>query len=176
MSASASDPANNPLTYTWSYGNSTATGSTNSATVTGDGAVTVQLTVSNANGGAATQSQNLTIGTLTGTWNLNVDPCGGAANPATMTLIQTGDQVTGSIYFPKQWCNVSPRSGGSLKAPATIDAQGNVQLLRVTASSSIVGQFVETQVKGQMDFTGRRIIGVIDQSGFNNNPMTMMKQ
>jgi hypothetical protein len=176
MSASATDPANNPLTYTWSYGNSTATGSTNSATLTGDGTVSVQLTVGNGKGGSTTQSQNVTIGTLTGTWNLNVGPCGGTANPAIMTLTQTGNQVAGSIYFPNQWCNVSARSGGSLKPPATIDAQGNVQLLRVTASSSIVGQFLETQVKGQMDSTGRTIVGVIDQSGFHNNPMTMTKQ
>ena len=176
MTAAATDPANNALTYTWSYNNTTASGASNSATLTGDGAITVQLTVSNGKGGSATQSQNVTIGTLTGTWNLNVGPCGGAANPEVMTLTQTGNQVTGTLYFPNQWCNVSARSGGSLKQPATIDDQGNVQLLRVTASSSTVGQFLETQVKGQMDSTGRKIVGVIDQSGFSNTPMTMTKQ
>lgn len=176
MTAAATDPANNALTYTWSYNNTTATGATNSATLTGDGPVTVQLTVSNGKGGTATQSQNVTIGTLTGTWNLNVDSCGGAFNPVTLTLTQTGNQVTGNIYYPTQWCNVTPRSGGMLKPPATIDALGNMQLLRVTASSSIVGQFLEIQLTGQMDSTGRKIVGLIDQSGFDDEGMTMTKQ
>ncbi len=176
MSASATDPANNPLTYTWTYNNTSASGSSNFATLTGDGPMTVQVTVSNGKGGTATQSQTVTIGTLTGTWNLNVADCGGTGNPAVFTLTQTGNQVTGTIFFPNAWCNVTARSGGSLKPPATIDAQGNVQLLRVTASSSIVGQFLETQIKGQMDSTGRTIVGVIDQSGFSNTPMTMTKQ
>lgn len=176
MTASATDPAGSALTYTWSYNNTTATGPANSATLTGDGTVTVQLTVTNAKGGSATQSQNVTIGTMTGTWNLNVDACGGTANPGQMTLTQTGNNVTGNLYWPNQWCNVTARSGGQLKPPATIDAQGNVQLLRVAASSSIVGTFIETQIKGQMDSTGRKIVGVIDQSGFSNNPMTMTKQ
>jgi hypothetical protein len=176
MSATATDPANDSLTYTWSYGNNSSVGSPTSVTLTGDGTIPVQLVVSNGKGGSATQTQNVTIGTLTGTWNLNVDRCGGGGNPVVLTLTQTGNQVAGSLFFPNQWCAVSARSGGSLKPPATIDAQGNVQLLRLTASSSTVGQFLETQVKGQMDGTGRKIVGVIDQSGFSNTPMTMTKQ
>lgn len=176
MSAAATDPQNNPLTYTWSYNNTSAVGATNSATLTGDGSVTVQLTVSNGKGGSATQSQNVTIGTMTGTWNLNVPICGGAGNPATMALTQTGTQVTGTLFFANQWCNITRQTGGTLKQPGTIDAQGNFAMLRISVVSGIVGQFLEFQLTGQMDSTGRTIVGVINQSGFSNNPMTMTKQ
>jgi hypothetical protein len=176
MAASASEPDGSPLTYTWSYGGSTATGATNSATLTGDSFVPVLLTVSNAKGGSATQAQNVTIGTMTGTWNLNVPACGGSANPGTVTLTQNGTTVTGSLFWQNQWCGNTPRTGGTLKQPGTIDAQGNFAMLRISVVSGIVGAFQEFQVKGQMDSTGRRIVGVIDKSGFNNDPMTMTKQ
>jgi len=176
MSATASDPANNALTYTWSYGNTTLDGSTTSATLTGDGIIAVQLTVSNGKGGSATRSQNVTIGTMTGTWNLNVDTCGGAGNPGTMTLTQNGTSVTGTLFWATKWCANTPRTGGTLKQPGTIDAQGNFQMLRISVVSGIVGAFLEFQLKGQMDSTGRKIVGVIDQSGFHNDPMTMTKQ
>ena len=177
MSAAATDPNNLPLTYAWTYGNTTVNNSaTTSATFTGDGNVTAQVTVVNSKGGTATRSQSVTVGTMTGTWNLNVDRCGGSSNPATLTLSQSGTSVTGTIYFPTQWCNVTPRSGGTFKQPGTIDDKANVQMLRIAVTSGIVGSFLEVQLKGQLDSTGRKVIGVIDQSGFRNDPMTMTKQ
>jgi hypothetical protein len=38
------------------------------------------------------------------------------------------------------------------------------------------GAFLGFQVKGTMESTGRKIVGVANQSGFNNSPMTMAKQ
>jgi hypothetical protein len=93
MSATATDPANSALTYTWTYGSATATGATNTAKLTGDGSVTVQVKVTNAKGGSATDSRTVTIGTMTGTWYMSggSNLCGGGlpqTAPGVLTLKQ----------------------------------------------------------------------------------------
>jgi hypothetical protein len=96
MSATATDPANSALTYTWTYGSATATGATNTAKLTGDGSVTVQLKVTNAKGGSATDSRSVTIGTMTGTWLLDVtsgSKCGAGRGEQSAVLTLKQDQT-----------------------------------------------------------------------------------
>jgi hypothetical protein len=178
MSATATDSANNPLTFTWAYASATATGASNTATLTGDGVVPVQLTVTDGKGGSATQSGNVTIGNMTGNWALIADACGTqpGEQPAIMTLAQNGTSVTGTVFWPTKWCNQTPQTAGTLHDPGTIDAQGNFAALRISSTSGTVGAFLDFQATGKMDSTGRKIVGVANQSGFNNSPMTMTKQ
>ena len=177
MSASATDADGDALTYAWSFAGMTASGATTTATLTGDGTIPVQVTVSDGRGATATQSTNVTLGNFTGNWSLVAGPCGSQPGdqPAVMTLTQSGTSVTGTLFWPGPWCNQTPRSGGFLHDPATIDAQGNFSAPRISGNSGIVGNFSDFALKGKMDTTGRTVTGMASQSGLDGFVFTMTK-
>jgi hypothetical protein len=180
MTATATDADNDPLTFTWTFNGTMATGTTTSAKLTGDGAVAVQVSVTDGKGGVATDSRNVTIGTMTGTWSVTVggsSQCGLAPGeaPAVMKLTQNGTAITGTLFFPEKWCNVTRQTAGILKDVNTIDDQGNVAFPRISVTSGTIGAYLDSNITGKMDTTGRTVTGQIFQSGFSGDPVTMTK-
>ena len=87
FSAGASDPDGDPLTYTWSIGGSSFTGSNVATTLATGGALIGSVTVSDGRGGSTNGSQTFVVGTLTGAWVGTAEGLG----KFTMTLpTQTG--------------------------------------------------------------------------------------
>ena len=183
MTAAATDADNDSLTFTWTFGGTTATGATVSRTLTGDGNVTVQLSVSDGRGGTATDSRTVTVGTMTGTWFQTdqfpnrAEPCGAGPGeqPGVLTLQQNGTSVTGTLFYPGPWCGITPQTGGTFIDPVTIDAQGNFSAPRIRVVSGTVGAFFDFSLTGKMDATGRKITG-IDKDAEGERPFTLTKQ
>jgi len=176
MSGTATDADNDPLTYQWSFGGTTATaiGPTVAATLTGDGDVAIRLTVTDGKGGTATDLRSVVIGTMTGRWSLlfNNNACGAVVAPV-MTLTQfTGGVVTGTMESPANWCNVRAGTPGKLDpaAPASIDSQGNF-----TGARLKVEGFLDVFLTGKMDGTGRTVTGTSRATNGQINPFTLRK-
>jgi PKD domain len=171
LNSSANDADGDPLTYRWTYGNSSYTGASTSTPMSGDGAVSVQLTVTDGKGGTASDSRNVTMGTMSGVWNVIMPFCSNGTG-LQMTLNQTGGTVTGTFYLPVQFCAGTAGSTGKTDPaePGTIDANGNVNI-RLK-----IGAFIDFYIRGKMDSTGRRIDAGAFNSGFNGQSLTMFKQ
>ena len=93
-----------------------------------------------------------------------------------MTLTQNGTAITGTVYFPAQWCAVTSRTGGTFKDPMpTIDDQGNVYFPRISVMGR-TGNFLDFHLTGKLDSTGRKVIGQIFESGFSGEAMTLTRQ
>ena len=162
MSATANDADSDTVSYQWSFAGTTAVGPTIATAISGDGPVTIQLTVSDGRGGTSTDTRTVTIGTMAGRWNFI--PFGGSPGcgrfgwtvPPVMTLNQFGPVVTGDLISPAAWCNVPAGQSGRLDpaAPASIDAAGNF-----TGARLKIGSFLDSFLTGTMDSTGRRITG-----------------
>jgi hypothetical protein len=177
MSATATDSDGDAITYKWTFGDTTLTGATVAATLTGDGSVTVQVTASDGKGGQATDSRSVTIGNMTGRWTFiftgDCSPHTPTALPI-MTLTQVASAVSGTLESPAAWCNVPAGQNGKLDpaAPASIDAQGNF-----TGARLKIGNYVDTFLKGTMDSSGRKITGVASfRFGFPDDTFEMVKQ
>ena len=177
MSATATDPDGDPLSYQWTFGGSSASGPTANANLTGDGAVTVRLTVTDGRGGSATDARDVTLGNMSGRWTFIFT---GTCNPAVptalpvLTLTQAGSVVTGDMASPAAWCNVPAGQTGRLDpaAPARISATG-----AFTGARLKVGSYLDTFLDGQMDSTGRVITGTTrTQSSNSTNTFRMVKQ
>lgn len=160
MSASASDADNDPISYSWEFAGKTATGPTVASSMTGDGPVTVRLTVNDGKGATATDTRSVTIGTMTGRWGFIFTT---TCNPNVPTILPVltltqfeGGVVTGDLASPAAWCNVPAGQTGKLDpaAPAKIDAAGNF-----TGARLKIGSYADTMLSGTMDATGRVITG-----------------
>lgn len=169
-SASATDANNDALTYSWAFGSATLTGANVSGTISGDGAVTVRLTVTDGKGGSATDTRTVTIGTLTGTWDIVATYC--ANDPFNWTLTQSGGNASGTLAFPRPWCNVTSGSTGNTDPaePGTINAAGAVRI-RIK-----VGIFIDAVFQGTLSSNGRSITGNMFNSGFTGQPFTATKR
>jgi hypothetical protein len=178
MSASATDADNDTLTYTWSFAGKTMTGASIASTMTGDGAVTVNLTVSDGKGGTVNDSRSITIGNMTGRWTfVFVAVCNPTAPTVLpiMTLTQLeGGIVTGDLVSPASWCNVPAGQTGFFDpaAPGKIDGTG-----AFTGARLKIGAYTDTFLTGQMDGTGRVITGTTkQQTTGSTDTFRMVKQ
>lgn len=161
--AYATDANNDPLTYTWTFGSSSLAGASVSGTITGDGSVPVKVTVTDGKGGSATDTRSVTIGSLSGIWDVVVpSTCGADGYSATLTQ-STAGRVSGSFFFTRQWCNVPAGTTGFTDPaePGTISATGAVTIRMK------IGYFTDSLMRGTMGTSGRVITGGIFNSGWS---------
>ncbi|MEQ1730230.1 MAG: PKD domain-containing protein [Vicinamibacterales bacterium] len=177
MSATATDTDGDALSYQWTFAGSTASGPSANANLSGDGAVTVRLSVTDGRGGSATDARDVTIGNMTGRWSFIFT---GVCNPSVptvlpvVTMAQAGSVVTGDLESPASWCNVPAGQTGRFDpaAPARISATG-----AFTGARLKIGAYLDTFLDGQMDSTGRVITGTTRaQSTNSTNTFRMVKQ
>jgi len=177
MSATASDPDGDSLSYQWTFAGSTASGPSANANLSGDGAVTVRLSVTDGRGGSATDARDVTIGNMSGRWSFIFTGVCNPSVPATLpvlTMAQAGSVVTGSLVSPAAWCNVPAGQTGVFDpaAPARISASG-----AFTGARLKIGSYLDTFLDGQMDSSGRVITGTTrSQSSNSTNTFRMVKQ
>jgi hypothetical protein len=119
---------------------------------------TAKLTVSDNKGLSSSDTRTFVVGSATGnwigswaTWNM------------TSNLTQNGTAITGDY--------ADQLGPGTLDAfwPNAIDANGNIKLRYKQAT------FSDFTFTGTMDSTGRRITGVVNGSGYTNQPFVMTK-
>jgi len=125
-SQGASDPNGDPLTYSWSYGDSgSGTGANVNHVFNSAGTYNDTVTVSDGKA-SATASATVTVRDLTGTWvgNIYTTSCG--TNWLTWTLTQSGSTLTGSHY---------DTTNGFRSLTATVSDPMNV---RIVLSSGVV--------------------------------------
>jgi hypothetical protein len=165
ITATASDPDGDTLTYAWTVGDGSSGSSASFTRVFNQGgSFTPAVTVSDGRGGSASASTStIVVGSAAGTWR-GTGPA--ALGTFSFTLAQDGTgRVTGS-YFDSTF------GAGQLDAASTtnrIDAQGAIEM-RVKQ-----GPFNDWTFRGQMDQTGRRITGGVFGSGFGGQPFTLTK-
>lgn len=177
MSATATDPDGDSLSYQWTFAGNSASGPGANANLSGDGAVTVRLSVTDGRGGSATDARDVTIGNMSGRWSFIFT---GICNPSVptvlpvLTMAQAGSVVTGDLTSPAAWCNVPAGQTGRFDpaAPARISATG-----AFTGARLKIGAHLDTFLEGQMDSTGRVITGTTrSQSTNSTNTFRMVKQ
>ena len=166
-----SDPDNDPLTYSWDLGEgATSTLASPSHVYASEGAFSPKVTVSDGRH-TVTSSGSLAIKTLTGTWRglIPGDPMSGTpAVTGIFVLTQSGTSVSGTYSDPF--------------GPGTIS--GFVQ----TATPLVTMTILQTDARTGKNFspfvfTGaplgadvNTIDGVLNQSAFNNAPLTITRQ
>lgn len=166
FNAAASDPDSDSLSYAWDLAGTARSGQTAQIGPFANGGVfTASMTVTDGKGGTAKDSVQFIVGTMTGSWAGTIVEAGGI--PFTMSLNQiTGGIFTGSIVIPP----LPSGQVGPTGALATINASGQVTM-RIK-----VAPFTDFIMTGQMDTTGRRVIGSVSGSGFTGQPFTLDKQ
>jgi len=150
--ASATDPDGDSLTYAWDFAGTAAAGSSGQSTF-GNGATTrtATLTVSDGKGGRATNSRTFIVGSMTGDW-----AAPGPHAQFHMTLSQAGGAVYG------RYVDVS--DGDNFVSPPGV--QGTITLDGIV-EFHITGADRRLTFRGQMDPTGRRIVGAMFGSYFD---------
>lgn len=161
FNASASDPDGDPVTFVWDLAGTAASGSNGTITFAGAGSAVVRLTISDGKGATATDTRTITIGSATGTWR----GTGVSLGSFTMVLSQSSAKVVGT-YNDASFGNgqIDPAQ------PGAINAAGHIEMRMKQ------GRFTDFTFKGDMDQSGRRIVGQIFGSGFNGQAFTMDKQ
>ena len=160
-SASATDPNGDSVSYSWDLAGTPATGPAGTITFAGSGMGTIRLTVTDSRGGSVSDNRTVTLGSMTGTWRGS----GVQLGQFTMTLTQTVARVTGSYVD-----NVFGAGQIDPAQPGSINASGRVEM-RIKQ-----GRFTDFTFRGDMDGSGRRVVGQIFGSGFNGQAFTMDKQ
>lgn len=160
FNASATDPDGDALTYTWDVAGNPASGPGGSITFRGSGVAAFRVTVTDGRGGTVSDSRSATVGSATGTWR----GAGVQLGSFTMQLQQNGPLVTGTYSDAFGGGQIDPAQPGS------INAQGHIEM-RVKQ-----GPFTDWNFRGDMDTSGRRIVGQIFGSGFNGQGFTLEKQ
>jgi len=172
-SATATDQDSDALTYSWSIGGRTLTGSGGNFTMSSGGTYTATLTVSDGRGETATDSTSIVVGSMTGTWKLTTTACAGWGNQTfTLVLKQASGKVTGTFSMPHGFCNSPPGMTGQTDPaePGTFDARGHLNL-RLKA-----GVFVDFYFRGDMDTSGNQVTGAVFNSGFTGQSTTLDRQ
>lgn len=174
LSASASDPDGDAVTFAWTFGGTTINGQTGTAVFGGEGTQNVQLRVTDARGASTTQVRSVTIGNMSGSWSGSIDlnVClPGVTKPATATLQQSGGSVTGTIFLPQGLCTFQP--GSAVTDPAEPGTVSSTGLVRVRIK---IPPFTDVYFEGNIDSTGRRWTGGLRGSGHNGTPFVLNKQ
>jgi hypothetical protein len=168
FASSASDPDNDSLTYSWDLAGNPRTGASQTIVFINGGDFSGTVTVSDGKGGSASQSVNFTSASTTGSWTGNIPFTAGArAMSLTMTQSSTSGATTAN------WSVPSLSTTGILDPAAQngIDASGRVTLrFKITN-----GSFLDFTFTGQMQTSGRSIVGSVSGSGFSGQPMTLTR-
>lgn len=161
-SANATDSDGDALTYNWDIGGISATGTSWTKTLVGNGTYTATLTVIDGKGGTASDTRSFTVGSMSGTWTGVLGPS--ALGSYQFTLTQSLGIIQGT-YFDSTFGagKIDPAE------PGTIDAQGNITM-RVKQ-----GPFTDWYFNGVMDSTGRKVTGTVRGSGFTGQPFAITK-
>lgn len=168
MTASASDPDGDALTFLWDLGDgSSANGPAVAKTYSaGSGVVTIRLSVSDGRAltfqpkATVTDVRQIVIGFMGGAWAGE----GVQLGRFTMNLQQNQGRVSGSYSDAMGTGQIDPAQPGSISSSGAIE-------MRIKQ-----GQFTDWTFRGQMDSTGLRVTGQIFGSGFNGQSFTMDRQ
>jgi len=179
MSASATDPEGDALSYTWDFGDGTqGTGSSGTKTYTNGGNMTVRLTVSDGRAAqgiktaTTSDTRSIVVGSMAGTWRLTLNtPECGSKNTLLLTLTQNFATVEGTFSAPNGFCNVPVGTTGRTDPaePGRILINGHLDL-RLK-----IGIFIDSYFRGDMQSTGTTLVGGMYNSGFNGNSTTLQK-
>jgi hypothetical protein len=169
FSSSASDPDGDSLTYTWDLAGNPRTGASQTIVFSngGDGSGTV--TVADGKGGSASQSVSFTSASTTGSWTGNIPF---AIGPRPMSLTMTQSTTSGATTA--NWSIPAVALAGILDpaSPNGIDASGRVTLrFKITQGTG----FLDFTFTGQMQTSGRSIVGSVSGSGFSGQPVTFSR-
>ena len=168
FASSASDPDNDSLTYTWDLAGNPRTGASQTIVFINGGDFSGTVTVSDGKGGTASQSVSFTSASTTGSWTGNIPF---TAGPRPMSLTMTQSTTSGATTA--NWSVPSLSTTGILDpaAPNGIDANGRVTLrFKITN-----GPFLDFTFTGQMQTSGRSIVGSVSGSGFGGQPVTFTR-
>lgn len=159
--ASASDPDNDPITYSWNLAGNAASGSSGQVVFTNGFDGTATVTVSDGKGGSATDSRPFTVGSMTGNWS----GTNASLGVFTMSLTQTGTLISGTYADTSRFGpgRTDPAQPGIIRPDASFE-------VRIKQ-----GGFTDFTFRGTMDNTGRRLTGGIFGSGFSGQPFVMTK-
>lgn len=169
FSSSASDPDGDTLTFTWDLAGNARTGASQTIVFSTGGNGVGTLTVTDGRGGSASQTVTFVSATGTGTWSGDI-PLAVGGRPMSMTLTQSTSSgtITGTWSIPA----ISVNGNFDPAAPNAIDATGHVVLrFKVTQG----GSFNDFTFTGQMQTSGRTIVGSVTGSGFGGQAVTLTK-
>ena len=169
FASSASDPDSDSLTYTWDLAGNPRTGASQTIVFINGGDFSGTVTVSDGKGGTASQSVNFTSASTTGSWTGNI-PFNIGPRPMSLTMTQS----TTSGATTANWNIPAVALGGILDpaSPNGIDAGGRVTLrFKITQGTG----FLDFTFTGQMQTSGRSIVGSVSGSGFSGQPVTFTR-
>jgi hypothetical protein len=150
----ASDPDNDPLTYSWNFGDSgSGSGSSTSHVYASAGTFSVTLTVSDGKHTVTAPSATVTVArSMAGAWTGGVEP--GFNDPFTLNLTQSGTSLGGSEVFSGGTISGLTGTVSGTTYPATVN-------FAVTYSFTGTSISVTDRFTGTTDATGSTMTGTM---------------
>jgi hypothetical protein len=169
FASSASDSDNDTLNTSWDLAGNARSGASQTIVFTNGGDFSGTVTVSDGKGGSASQSVPFTSASTTGTWTGDIPFNVG---PRLVTLSMTQSSTSGATTA--NWSIPTVSLAGILDPAGLngIDANGRVTL-RFKINQGI--GFLDFTFTGQMQTSGRSIVGNMNGSGFGGQPVTLTK-